>query len=305
VPNGAKSLLAYLEDYFWYVNSLGICNCRNVGGSSSLSHHANCRALDAGIPTNGGLYIPAWGDPLIELLGPFGDRLGLDHLILNRRIYSARSPDGRYYGGVSPHNDHAHIGLSHSGAVNLNYATLVAVLGLPTGVQLPGDDEMNALKRGDKGNGVGWYQTALNEKSAVTPKLVVDQDFGPKTEAAVKQYQEQADFTKNGVIDGALGPLIAKDHPEMQGGEKGDKGDKGATGARGATGAQGATGAAGTPGANGSDGDDGAAGKTGATGAKGATGSQGEDGATGPQGEPGVGLEPGQEIELGTTAKVL
>lgn len=152
LPAGAKSLAAYLEDRFPYQTSLGICNCRPVRGGSTLSHHGPCWAYDSGIPTGSrGSYLPEYGDPIVELLGPHGRRLGLDHLILNRIIYSARSPNGRVYKGTHPHYNHAHIGLSEEGARNLNYATLVAVLGDPgTG----GDDAMSLLgydigKKGD------------------------------------------------------------------------------------------------------------------------------------------------------------
>ena len=136
---GAKALAAYLEDRFPYQYSGGICNCRNVNGGSTWSHHAECRAYDCMIPTDGGAYIPAHGDPIIELLGPHGFRLGLDHFILNRIIYSATSPDGRYYSGRHPHYNHAHIGLNTLGATNLTYATLVAVLGDPNDT---GDNDM-------------------------------------------------------------------------------------------------------------------------------------------------------------------
>lgn len=153
IPQGAKSLLAYLIDRFPWVFSMGICNCRGSTGGSGLSHHANCRAVDLGIPTTpSGGYISKYGDPIIELLGPHGKRLGLDHLILNRIIYSATSPSGRYYSGPHPHYDHAHTGLTVAGATNLNYATLVAVLGDPAGgaIMLPilvgtDDEDQTAL----------------------------------------------------------------------------------------------------------------------------------------------------------------
>ena len=109
---GAKSLAAYLEDRFPFQTSMGIINCRDVRGGETLSHHGPGRAYDCGIPTDNGAYIPESGDQIIELLGPHGKRLGLDHLILNRVIYSATSPDGRPYDGVHPHFNHAHIGLS-------------------------------------------------------------------------------------------------------------------------------------------------------------------------------------------------
>ena len=197
LPAGAKSLAAYLEDQFPYQRSLGICNCRPVGGSSTLSHHGPCWAYDSGIPTGpNGVYLPEYGDPIVELLGPHGKRLGLDHLILNRTIYSARSPNGRYYRGVHPHYNHAHIGLSEEGARHLNYATLVDVLGEPEG------DEMSLLgldigKKGDpsvKGLKSGALQAFLVDRGydlgAWGPnKDGVDASAGDDTRTALHDWK--------------------------------------------------------------------------------------------------------------------
>lgn len=189
ISQGAKSLLAYLIDSYSWVKSFGICNCRNIGGSSSLSHHANCRALDAGIPTGpNGSYLPQYGDPIIELLGPHGRELGLDHLILNRTIYSARSSNGRWYGGIHPHYNHAHIGLTEAGAINLNYASLVAILGEPAG---GGDMAFLPLKDGD---GLSRGRLDRREDVYLLQTMLgfvggdLDGRYGSGTAAAVKPY---------------------------------------------------------------------------------------------------------------------
>ncbi len=335
---GATSLAAYLQDSFAYTFSMGICNCRNTRGGSSFSHHANCRAYDCGIPTNGGVYRPELGDPIHQLLGPNGRRLGLDHLILNRIIYSARSPNGREYKGTHPHYNHAHIGLTAAAGGNLNYASIVAILGPPVGVPI-GDEFMQA---GDKGFQVAVAQKRLDalgyDLGLFTPftgpipawwtegafAKGQDGDFGGVMTTAVSDFQADLGEAVTGVLNGVAAATLGmsgstqgekgdkgdqgdKGLKGIQGnpGDKGDKGDKGATGSRGAQGAKGDRGAPGTPGANGADGEDGADGKTGATGAKGVKGDVGADGPDGPQGEAGVGLEPGQEIEFGTTGKVL
>ena len=229
-PQGAKSLAAYLEDYFPYQFSLGICNCRNIGGSSTFSHHANCRAYDCGIPTNGTAYRPELGDPIHQLLGPHGQRLGLDHLILNRVIYSRRSPDGRYYSGVHPHYNHAHIGLTAQAGINLNYATLVAVLGEPVGGPTPpGEDDMETIKAIQKQCNAGGF------KGADGRALTVDGLLGPNTQHAMNSL----------AVAAARNPVP---------GPKGDKGDTGASGTRGPTGAKGATGDTGPAGPRGPSG---------------------------------------------------
>lgn len=131
--------MVYLEDMFPGQVSMGICNCRDIAGGSSWSHHAECRAYDEGFAVFTGQTI---GIRTLELLGPHGARLGIDHMILNHdpgasdrgdpRVYSARSPQGRTYTGSHPHKNHNHIGLTRNAGRLLTYATLVDVLGDPS-----------------------------------------------------------------------------------------------------------------------------------------------------------------------------
>lgn len=228
-PQGAKSLLVYLGDYFPYTFSMGICNCRNVGGSSSLSHHANCRAYDCGIPTNRGAYRPELGDPIHQLLGPHGRRLGLDHLILNRRIYSARSPNGRRYNGVHPHNNHAHIGLTAAGGLHLNYATLVAVLGEPA----QGGDDMAFLPLQD-GDGLDRGRPERRDDVFLLQSMLgfthgdLDGFYGGDTAAAVAPHDPAGG---DGSVCGGL--TYAAIQGEGTKGAKGDPGVKGDPGRKG------------------------------------------------------------------------
>ena len=147
---GSQALKVYLMDRFPQITSTGICSCRSVNGGSSWSHHAECRALDAMLPTGaGGSAIPAFGDPIIELLGPHGRELGIDHDIWNRKIWSNSSPNGRVYTGSHPHYNHHHIGLTRGASNNLTYATLVKVLGPadpenPT-IPIPGGSKLSLL----------------------------------------------------------------------------------------------------------------------------------------------------------------
>jgi peptidoglycan hydrolase-like protein with peptidoglycan-binding domain len=55
------------------------------------------------------------------------------------------------------------------------------------------------LRRGSKGNRVREAQARLNARGA-TPPLVVDGDFGPKTEAAVRKFQLSRGLAVDGVI---------------------------------------------------------------------------------------------------------
>ena len=108
----------------------GIFAPRNVRGGTTRSVHACGRALDWMRPvarsTGRGT---ASGERLVRLLARHGRRVGIQLIIYNRRIYSARNPEGVYYGGVHPHYDHLHIELTRAAAQNLTLATLRAVLG--------------------------------------------------------------------------------------------------------------------------------------------------------------------------------
>ncbi len=225
-PQGAKALAAYLELAFPYQSSMGICNCRNTRGGSSKSHHAECRAYDAGVPVKpNGAARPELGDPIHQLLGPHGKRLGLDHLIYNRIIYSARSPDGRPYKGTHPHYNHHHIGLNTKAALNLNYATLVAVLGDPGGITPPpqGDDmsflpmmDGDGLSRGrlDKADDVTVLQDLLGFTGSDK-----DGKYGAGTSAGVAPFSGDDGKVCSGETYGkiqraALGGGGAHGHPE-------------------------------------------------------------------------------------------
>lgn len=183
-PQGMTNLMAYMLSRFAYTRSMGICHCRNIGGGTARSHHSECRAGDLGFPTGaGGSYRAELGDPIIELLGPHGKELGLDHLIMNRRIWSARTPDGRYYSGASPHYDHAHIGCTRYAAKNLTMAKIVDILGpVGPGIPLPPGDNME--------NYIEAQQVNLNAagyKGANGKTLTVDNIYGKNT-----QYAEAA-----------------------------------------------------------------------------------------------------------------
>jgi peptidoglycan hydrolase-like protein with peptidoglycan-binding domain len=57
------------------------------------------------------------------------------------------------------------------------------------------------LRRGAKGDAVRLLQLALNERVEPSPNINVDGDFGPETEKAVKEFQEEHDLKETGVVD--------------------------------------------------------------------------------------------------------
>lgn len=60
----------------------------------------------------------------------------------------------------------------------------------------------SVLRQGSEGPEVASLQEALNERLKPSPELDVNGVFGPRTEAAVKQFQEQAGIG----VDGVVGP---------------------------------------------------------------------------------------------------
>jgi hypothetical protein len=77
------------------------------------------------------------------------------------------------------------------------------VIGPRTWAALPG---ILPMSNGSKGAAVSELQRRLNlwiasGKRAITVKLAVDGDFGPKTEAATRAFQTAEGLTSNGVVD--------------------------------------------------------------------------------------------------------
>lgn len=78
-----------------------------------------------------------------------------------------------------------------------------------------GEDEEMSLKKGSKGNAVGYYQEALNGWKDGT--VTVDKIYGDKTVAGVKAYQAAAELDQTGVIDGVTADLLGRYHPDRGG----------------------------------------------------------------------------------------
>lgn len=76
--------------------------------------------------------------------------------------------------------------------------------GTATPPAAPGPSAVELLSTGARGAQVSSLQEALN-KAGATPPLTVDGDFGPRTEAAVKQFQERSGLR----ADGVYGPQTA------------------------------------------------------------------------------------------------
>ena len=60
---------------------------------------------------------------------------------------------------------------------------------------------MIVLRNGDRLPTVAVLQSYLNQQPSTRPLLALDGAFGPKTRAAVRQFQAAARLTPNGVVD--------------------------------------------------------------------------------------------------------
>lgn len=78
------------------------------------------------------------------------------------------------------------------------------------------------VQGGDQGDAVKQAQRAI--RRTPNPSLVVDGDFGPATEEAVKQFQESAGLPVTGVVDTATWDALPLGNamPVLKNGSKGD-----------------------------------------------------------------------------------
>ena len=79
--------------------------------------------------------------------------------------------------------------------------TVDGVVGPNTWQALPADPNTPLLRRGASGNVVTALQNGLKKYSTpATDPGAVDGDFGPKTEAAVKAYQQDRGVESDGIV---------------------------------------------------------------------------------------------------------
>jgi hypothetical protein len=118
--------------------NLGIYNCRTTVGGVNRSIHGDGRACDFGFRLVNGRANPN-GWVMINRLLPHVRELGIQMLIWDRRIWSARTPNGAPYGGAgkSPHIDHIHAELTWNAARTLTRDRVRVVVGRTGVAQTP------------------------------------------------------------------------------------------------------------------------------------------------------------------------
>lgn len=191
---GARALMKWSLGAHPGARSMGIYCCRTVRGGRETSCHAEGRACDVGFPLVGGKANPD-GYDLVHALRGHAKQMGIQAIIFNRTIWSAKSPGraGRPYAGVNPHLDHVHIELTRPAAERLNVATIRHWTSIP--------DPTAPLVYGDHGDAVAALQRALGVKP--------DGVFGRHTEAAVNELKAKHGLPRDGVAGPRVRALLA------------------------------------------------------------------------------------------------
>ena len=220
---GAVALMDWVVDDWRRggVCNLGIYNCRSVRGSKSRSVHGDGRACDFGFPLVNGRANPAGWD-LIRLLLPHVDRLGIQMLIWDRRIWSARTPTSTRYTGVNPHVDHIHCEITRESAATLTVATIRRVVTTtrpptpqrPTPAPSQEDDDMavhirlNVPKGQHRHAGRIEAVTAMHRRWVPADELALHMALGGKViDCTVAQFNAWTSNKASIGSNGVTGPI--------------------------------------------------------------------------------------------------
>jgi len=107
----------------------------------------------------------------------------------------------RRYTGKNPHRHHVHLSVVAGKAGDDARPWVLNLAVAPSKVVKPPKDLVVVLAKGAKGIAVEKLQRALNAAGA-KPAVVVDGDFGDRTDKAVRAFQR----AKKLVVDGKVGP---------------------------------------------------------------------------------------------------
>ena len=190
-----QRMQAYLIARFDAMTNGGIYNCRNIAGSSQLSVHGTGRAGDTmtgtGQPTLASKY-------LAEQMRVFSAEIGIQGLIHNRRQWFCHnSTEWRSYSGQNPHTDHIH--WERTVNMELSASRIVELFQgpSPTGNHLYAGHKVSLYSSGEH---VKYVQRRLGAHGF---DISVDGKCGPKTVAAIRQFQAFAGIK----VDGEAGPV--------------------------------------------------------------------------------------------------
>lgn len=206
---GARALMS------WYLGAygsrgatnLGIYNCRPIDGTSTLSLHGEGRAADLGCPVGNG-----WSWAVADALRLASGELGIQLLIHERKVWSARQPDAgwRAYNGSNPHRDHIHAELIPVAAQQLDVAYINAVLrpASPTVPAEPGDwteelvQALPVVRLGHHDSTTVKTVQAIVNRDLGHETLLEDGKWGPKTDVGVRRWQVERSVPNSVKADG-------------------------------------------------------------------------------------------------------
>jgi MYXO-CTERM domain-containing protein len=114
---GTHFLGVHLRDRFDQIDSIGGYSCRrNTADSSRMSVHGTGRALDVFIPMKGSHANSELGDPVANWLILHAQKIGVQLIIWNHRMWRANGTNDVAYGGPIPHIDHIHVEITREAA---------------------------------------------------------------------------------------------------------------------------------------------------------------------------------------------
>lgn len=186
---------AYFLARFPGMTSGGIYNCRPIAGSSQLSVHSTGRAGDTmtgtGSPTLSAKF-------LAEQMRLFSKEAGIQGIIFNRRQWFChKDTTWRAFTGSNPHVDHIHWERTTNHPLNSDQIPPLWQGPAPTGNHLYAGHIVSETSRGKH---VWYVQQRLNAHGFT---LDTDAVCGPKTVAAIRQFQSLAGIG----VDGVAGPV--------------------------------------------------------------------------------------------------
>lgn len=135
------------------------------------------------------------GDRIYEYLWANRDRLSVQHIIWQQSITSTRvSPGVRRHmadrgSTTANHLDHVHV-------LFFDRAYVAPTTARKPPPVMPSTD----LRRGVKNNAVRSLQKGLNRVFASYSHLATDGDFGPATDAVIREFQRRAGLHADGIV---------------------------------------------------------------------------------------------------------
>jgi hypothetical protein len=134
---GTRILRDTMDELVPELGDMGIYNCRNTRGGSTLSLHGEGRAWDCAVSARTNL---ALGNKTAQFFVDACQMLGIQRVIWNRRQWDSRAKAWRKYSGQSPHTDHIHVELCWTAARGLSATTVRRAYAVHWTTQPKGDD---------------------------------------------------------------------------------------------------------------------------------------------------------------------